>query len=77
MNFDNDSSRNVVIFGVYNSVSIHSGNRKNNFVVLRECRIDENKDNCGSGEINFRITCTKPNSKLYLNLYCNGQKNCK
>ena len=29
--FDNDSARNVIIFGVDNSSSSYTGNRKNNF----------------------------------------------
>ena len=34
--FDNGSARNVVIFGVGNSSSSHTDNRKNNFLVLGE-----------------------------------------
>ena len=34
--FDNGSARNGVIFGVSNSSSSHTDNRKNNFLVLGE-----------------------------------------
>ena len=34
--FGNDFGRNIVIFGVGNSSSSHSDNRKNNFLVLGE-----------------------------------------
>ena len=34
--FNNDTARNVIIFGVDNSSSSHSDNRKNNFLVLGE-----------------------------------------
>ena len=34
--FDNGFARNVIIFGVDNSSSSHSDNRKNNFLVLGE-----------------------------------------
>ena len=34
--FDNDTARNVIIFGVDNSSSSHSDNHKNNFLILDE-----------------------------------------
>ena len=34
--FDNDTARNVIIFGVDNSLSFHADNHKNNFLVLDE-----------------------------------------
>ena len=34
--FDNDPSKNIIIFGVDNSLSFHSGNRKDNFLILGE-----------------------------------------
>ena len=34
--FDNDYTRNVLIFGVDNSSSSHADNRKNNFLMLSE-----------------------------------------
>ena len=34
--FDNDFAKNVIIFGVDNSSSSHSDNRKNNFLILGE-----------------------------------------
>ena len=34
--FDNDSTRNVIVFGVYNSSPSHTDNWKNKFLVLDE-----------------------------------------
>ena len=34
--FDNDSARNFIVVGVDNSLSSHSDNRKNNFLVQGE-----------------------------------------
>ena len=34
--FDNEFARNVIIFGADNSLSSHSDNRKNNFLMLGE-----------------------------------------
>ena len=34
--FDNDTARNVIIFGIDNSSSSHTDNPKNNFLVLGE-----------------------------------------
>ena len=36
MSFDNDFAKNVIIFGVDNSSSSHSDNRRNNFFILGE-----------------------------------------
>ena len=35
-NLDNDFAGNIIIFGVVNSSSSHSDNRKNNFLLLGE-----------------------------------------
>ena len=34
--FDNDLARNIITFGVDNSLSSHSNNRKNNLLILCE-----------------------------------------
>ena len=34
--FDNDTAKNVILFGVDNSLSSHADNHKNNFLVLGE-----------------------------------------
>ena len=35
--FNNDSARNVIIFGIFNNSSSHATNQKNAFLILREC----------------------------------------
>ena len=39
--FDNDTARNVIIFGVDNSSSSHSDNRKNDFLILLKDQVLE------------------------------------
>ena len=57
--FDNDFARNVIIFGVDNSSSSHSDNRKNNFAPW-----------CTRKK--FRINLIKANTKFYLSLHYNA-----
>ena len=40
---DNETARNVIFVGVYNSLSFHSENRKNNVLVLGEVPIFKRK----------------------------------
>ena len=42
---------NVVILGVDNSLSFHTNNRKNNFLVSREAPTDDLNDSTGAAEI--------------------------
>ena len=48
--FDNDYVRNVVIFGVDNSSSFHTDNKKNNFLVLGEGQNQGINDSIGAAE---------------------------
>ena len=57
--FDNDFARNDVIFGVYNSLSFHTDNRKNNFLVLGEGATDGINDSTGAVEKNLVLTLVK------------------
>ena len=50
--FDNGSARNGVIFGVGNSSSSHTDNRKNNFLVLGEDPTQGINGNTGAAEKN-------------------------
>ena len=45
--FDNDFVRNIIIFGIDNTSSSHSENRKNNFLVLGEGPTDGTNDSIG------------------------------
>ena len=46
----NDFARDVVIFGVDNSLSFHTNNRKNKFSVLNERPTDSINNNTGASE---------------------------
>ena len=69
--FGNGFAKNIVIFGVNNSLSSHTDKKKNNFLVLSEepthsingSTVQHKKKN----GINFR----KANTKLCLILHCN------
>ena len=63
--FGNDFARNVVIFGVDNSSSSHTDNRKNNFLVLVEGQADGINDTTGAAEKKFRINFSKEKIKLH------------
>ena len=70
-NFGNNSARNVVIFGVDNSSSYHSGNHKTDFLVLRE----EDFRITGSFGVRgkrFSINFSKTKTKFCLSLQCNS-----
>ena len=65
LRFDNDYSRNVIIFCVDNSSSSAAENRKNNFLILVEGPIYDINGNFGK----FSITFTKANPKFCLSLH--------
>ena len=54
--FDNDTGRNVIIFGIDNSSSSHSDDRKNNFLILGAGLNFGVNGNFGSPKIKFSIT---------------------
>ena len=62
--FDNDTARNVIIFGVDNSSSYHSDNPKNNFLILGKTPTFGINGRLGSSDIRFRISFTKGNTKF-------------
>ena len=67
--FDNEFARNVVIFGVDDSLSSHSDNSRNNFLILREGPTYGINGSFGSAEKKFNINFTKVNTKLCLSLH--------
>ena len=69
--FDNDFARNVIIFGVDNSSSSHSDNRKNNFLILGEGPAYGINGSFGSPEKKFDINFSKVNTKFCLSLHYN------
>ena len=57
-NFDNDFAKNGVMFGVDNSSSSNSDNRKNNFLILGKDLTYDINGSFGSPEKKFRINFT-------------------
>ena len=57
--FDNAFARNAIIFGIDNTSSSHTDNRKNNFLVLNEGPIDGINDSTGAAERKFVLTLAK------------------
>ena len=70
--FGNDFARNVIIFGVDNSSSSHSDNRKNNFLALGEGTTYGINGSFQSPQNKFSINFTKTNIKSSLRLYYNA-----
>ena len=70
--FGNDYARNVAIFGVDNSSSSHTDNRKNSFLVLgEEPAFGINRSN-GAAEKKISINFSKANAIFCLSLHYNG-----
>ena len=70
---DNEFARNVIIFGVNNSSSSHSVNRKNSFLILGEGPTYGINGSLGSPEKNYNITFTIGNTNACLSLYYNAK----
>ena len=69
---DNNSARNVMIFGVDNTSSSHADNRKNNFLILGEAPTFGINGSFGSSEKKFSTNFSKANTKLCLRLHYNA-----
>ena len=68
-NFDDDTARNAIIFGVDNNSSPNVENRKQNFLLLLEVlTFDINGSYC-SAEKNFSISFSKTDTNFYLSLH--------
>ena len=72
--FGNEFDRNIVIFGVANSSSSHTDNRKYNFLVLGEGPTQGINDSTGAAEKTFSTNFRKVNTKFYLSLHYNGDE---
>ena len=64
MSFDNDYARNVLIFGIDNSLSSHNDNLKNNFLILGEEDTFGITENFGAPEKKFSINSSKANQNF-------------
>ena len=74
--FNNDTARNVIIFGVNNSSSTRANNPKNNFLVLGEGPVLGINGMFGSTEKSFSINFSKSNTKFSLSLHYNADNSC-
>ena len=63
MQFDNDLERNVVIFGIVNSLLSHTDKQKNNSLVLGEGPTDSINDSTDVAKKKFSINFSKANTK--------------
>ena len=70
--FGNDTARNVIIFGVDNSSSLHVGNRTNNVLILGLGPTFGIYGSFGLPEKKFSINFTKANTKFCLSLHYNA-----
>ena len=64
--FNNDIVRNVIIFGVDNSLSSDADDRNNNFLVLGEGPTFGINGSFGSSKKNLSINFSKANTKFAL-----------
>ena len=62
----------LIIFGVSNSSSSHTDNRKNHFLVLGEAPTDGIDGSIGAAEKKFSINFSNAKTKFCLNLRYNG-----
>ena len=74
--FDNDTTRNVIIFGVDNSSLSHADNRKIKILVLDEGPTFIINGSFGSPEKKFSINFNKTNTKFCLDLHYNADNSC-
>ena len=73
--FDNDTSRNLIIFGVDNSSSSHADNRKKGFLVTGEGPIFGINGSFGSPEKKFSTNFSNAWTKICLSLHYNAHNN--
>ena len=71
-NFDNDTSRNVVVLGVDNNASSRTDHCYNNFLVLCEGPAFGINGNFGSPEKKSSINFRKANTNIWLSLHYNA-----
>ena len=76
MSFGNEFAWSVVTFGVGNSLSSHTENCKNNFLVLGEGPIDDINCNLCEAEKKFSISFSKAKRKFCLRLLYNDHHSC-
>ena len=70
--FGDDFARNLVIFGVNNTASIHDRKCKNNFLILDAGPTDDINDSVGTADKKNSITFAKSNANFTLSFHYNG-----
>ena len=64
--------KNVVIFGVDNSSSVHTNNREKDIFIFGKIPTDGLDDNTIKAEVEYSINFTEKQNKFWLNLHYNG-----
>ena len=70
--FGTEIARTSVSFGTDNSLSSHTNNDKNNFLVLGEAPTDDINGSVGTAETKLKINFGKAKTKFCLSLHYNG-----
>ena len=69
---DGSMGRNVIIFGVGMSSSVHVDNKNKDISILGEEPTQGLEDTTLTAEAKYPISFTQPNKRFVLNLHCNG-----
>ena len=64
--------KNVIIFGVDNSLSVHTDNRKKDILVLGKRPTDGLDDTRVTAEVKYSVNITNPRKKIILSLHYNA-----
>ena len=64
-----EGAKNVILFGVENSFSMHTNNRKKNILALGEGLTGELDDTAIVAEAKYSVNITKPRMKLCLRMH--------
>ena len=67
-----DWGKNIVIFGLDMSSSVHADNKTKNILVLGQGNIKGLDDTTVTAEAKYSINFSRPNRKFCLSLHCNG-----
>ena len=69
---DGSLGKNVIIFGVYNSSSVHADNKKKNIIVLGEGPTQGLCNTAITAEAKYSISFTVSGKRFLLSLHYNG-----
>ena len=69
---DGSMGKNVIIFGVGMSSSVHVNNKNKDILILGEEPTQGLDNTTLTAEAKYPISFTQPNKRFVLNLHCNG-----